>query len=129
LKQKIIEVKRSKYGDLYGLVNGKFRFQSSSSEMDMSKIRGHVNINLESHYGTVYLKLPDYTFSTTQATGWWDLGQVYYPYFPNLKSNFFSFGLFVRNHWRDGLAIGTIIWAVFKELGILAIPTTRFFKL
>ena len=122
MKQKILQVKRSKYGDLYGIVNGKFRYQSSSDTLDLSKIRGHVNIHLESHYGIVVLKLPDEDFSTTSTTGWWDFENKYYPYFPKLKTNFLTIGHFAKNHWKEGLTIGSVVWTFFKEIGILAVP-------
>ena len=129
VKQKILQVKRSTYGDLYGIVNGKFRYQSSSDTLDLSKIRGHVNIHLESHYGIVVLKLPDEDFSTTSTTGWWDFENKYYPYFPKLKTNFLTIGHFAKNHWKEGLTIGSVVWTFFKEIGILAVPLNKFYRI
>jgi len=126
-KLKTIEIKRSKYGDIYALVNGKLRYQSPTETLDLHKIKGTINVKLESHYGDVTLLLPDGDFTTTQLTGWWDLGVVNYPYFPNLRIFANNLGSFALQHWKDGLIIASSVMGILKTVGILAYPQRKLF--
>jgi len=127
LKQKIIKIKRSKYGDWYGMVNGKFKYQDPNA-INLKGIKGHININVESSFGTVVLKLPEHDFTST-LTGEFDFGQCYYPYFSDFTKYLNMITLFTKNHWKEGLTIGSVVWTFFKEIGILAVPLNKFYRI
>ena len=70
---KVIEIKRSKYGDLLGLVNGRIRYQSDGNTIDLRRTFGKYVIEIPSISGDdyVHLKFRKGEFSIT-GTGLFD---------------------------------------------------------
>jgi len=132
-KLKIIEIKRSRHGDLYGLVDGKVKYQSSTNTINIGRPKGNISVRFKPVFSFDAIKVirgSDCILTTTEGvSGQYYSEGIYYPYVPNLQVNFITFGHFIKNHWKEGLTIGTTVWTFFREFGILAIPTTRFFKM
>ena len=131
MKQNFIQFKRSIYGDWYGIVNGRIKYQSPSNIIKIGRLRGNARIELESLLPTseqVKILSGSKCLLTTGEwlTEWFDSGSMCFSYFPDLKPYLLKTGLFLKNHWDKGLTIGRTVWEVFKELGIMAYHQRNF---
>lgn len=132
MKLKTIRIKRSQYGDLYGLVNGRTKYQSSTDTINIGKLRGQVLLQVEQETPkaiNVTSNSESFLSTIEGVTGEFSSGNMAFPYFPNLKTNFIIVAHFVKNYWDKGLTIGTTIFEVLKQLNILAISSTKFYRL
>ena len=124
-KLKILEIKRSNYGDIYGLINGRVKYQNANNTVDLGRSSNKFVYNVEKDIGLLRFKFPDRTF-TLKAENFYSLTPE--PTTSLLRLNLIKMGFFAKNHWRDGLSIGGILYTFLKEIGVFVYPIQKGFK-
>jgi len=127
-----MEIQHSKYGDVYGLVDGRLKYQNSDNVVDLGRNYAKFIYRYAMNGRTIKIQLgePDRFVTTTD-----------YPPFPKVitcdyqpaysfeHSRFvvalIMIGKFGKRHWKDGLAIAGGIDLVLNRLDYI-LPFLRF---